>query len=433
MSKKNKKNKYNEIDEMEFADMLAKYERGECSFEDVFGNKNNSKDKSIDIESLIVNAINKEPEPTAIDIDSLIVNEAEPVEEIAVDNTATLSVSGDFEESDKIVCAKSPVPITEEKVSYPASIEKTEPGIIIDYNYNIAKLIINDGLCPFTVGIKSSSEFILNKNAEMLDDDHLGCILTTLYHYIISHLHPFCIITDKEYSKYFKKYANIDVRKFIVISIDGYKFLYYISNEAFDLFMSIPATYNMSAEETLKFYISTAFCAARIDNTFNLRDNAYVNEVYSMRRNNLSEYIELIENDSETIITDNPKESIVNRLDIDYDFIHNEAIQDITLVTQDTASVTFEDDDVDDNEDDDEDDDINYYEDDDLNYSEFTEINEGADDPSDTISVEDFTDGEAPEIEISDDDDDSDTDNTENLHDNTSQDESMIVSPIRKK
>lgn len=408
MSKKNKKNKYDEIDEMEFADMLAKYERGECSFEDVFGN-NNSNDKSIDIESLIVNAINKEPKP---------------VEEIAVDTTAILSVSGDFEESDKIVYAESPVPITEEKVSYPASIEKTEPGIIIDYNYNIAKLIINDGLCPFTVGIKSSSELILNKNAEMLDDDHLSCILTTLYHYIISHLHPFCIITDKEYSKYFNKYANINVRKFIIISIDGYKFLYYISNDAFDLFMSIPATYNMSAEETLKFYISVAFCAARIDNTFNLRDDIYVNEIYSMRRNNLSEYIEMIENDNETILTDNPKESIVDRLDIDYDFIHNEAIQDIALVTQDTASVTFEDDDVDDDDDD---------EDDDINYSEFTRINEGADDPNVDISVEDFTDGEAPEIEISDDDDDSDTDNTENLHNNTSQDESMIISPIRKK
>lgn len=405
MSKKNKKNKYDEIDEMEFANMLAKYERGECSFEDVFGNKNNSNDKSIDIESLIVNAINKEPEP---------------VEEIAVDTTATLSVSGDFEESDKIVYAESPVSITEEKVSYPASIEKTEPGIIIDYNYNIAKLIINDGLCPFTVGIKSSSELILNNNAEMLDDDHLGCILTTLYHYIISHLHPFCIITDKEYSKYFKKYANINVRKFIIISIDGYKFLYYISNDAFDLFMSIPATYNMSAEETLKFYISVAFCAVRLDNTFNVYDNSYVNEIYSMRKNNLSEYIELIENDSETIITDNPKESIINRLDIDYDFIHNEAIQDITLVTSEDDDV-----DEDDNEDDDEDDDINY--------SEFTKINEGADDPGDIISVEDFTDGEAPEIEISDDDDDSDTDNTENLHNNTSQDESMIFSPIRKK
>lgn len=403
MSKKNKKNKYDEIDEMEFADMLAKYERGECSFEDVFGNNNTSNDKSIDIESLIVNAINKEPEP---------------VEEIAIDNIATLSVSGNFEESDKIVYAESPVSITEEKVSYPASIEKTEPGIIIDYNYNIAKLIINDGLCPFTVGIKSSSELVLNNNAEMLDDDHLGCILTTLYHYIISHLHPFCIITDKEYSKYFNKYANINVRKFIIISIDGYKFLYYISNDAFDLFMSIPATYNMSAEETLKFYISTAFCAVRIDNTFNLHDSAYLHEIYSMRKNNLSEYIEMIENDNDTIITDNPKESIVDRLDIDYDFIHNEAIQDISLVT-------FAD--ADDDEDDEDD------EDDDINYSEFTRINEGADDINDVISVEDFTDGEAPEIEISDDGDDSDTDNTENLHNNTSQDESMIFSPIRKK
>ena len=406
MSKKNKKNKYDAIDEMEFANMLAKYERGECSFEDVFGNNNTGNDKSIDIESLIVNAINKEPKP---------------VEEIAVDTTATLSVGGDSEGSD-ITVAESPVPITEEKVSYPASIEKTEPGINIDYNYNIAKLIINDGLCPFTVGIKSSSALVLNKNAEMIDDDHLCSILTILFHYIISHLHPFCIITDKEYSKYFNKYANINVRKFIVISIDGYKFLYYISRDAFDLFMSIPATYNMSAEETLKFYISTAYCAARIDNTFNLHDDAYVNEIYSMRRNNLSEYIELIENDDETIITDNPKESIVDRLDIDYDFIHNDAIQDITLLTQDTASVTFADDDTDDDD-----------EDDDINYSEFTRINEGADDPNADISVEDFTDGEAPEIEISDDNDDGETDNTENLHNNTSQDESMIISPIRKK
>jgi hypothetical protein len=410
MSKKNKKNKYDAIDEMEFADMLAKYERGECSFEDVFGNNNTGNDKSIDIESLIVNAINKEPKP---------------VEEIAVDTTATLSVGGDSEGSD-ITVAESPVPITEEKVSYPASIEKTEPGINIDYNYNIAKLIINDGLCPFTVGIKSSSALVLNKNAEMIDDDHLCSILTILFHYIIAHLHPFCIITDKEYSKYFNKYANINVRKFIVISIDGYKFLYYISNDAFDLFMSIPATYNMSAVETLKFYISTAYCAARIDNTFNLHDDAYVNEIYSMRRNNLSEYIELIENDDETIITDNPKESIVDRLDIDYDFIHNDAIQDITLLTQDTASVTFADDDTDDDTDDDD-------EDDDINYSEFTRINEGADDPNVDISVEDFTDGEAPEIEISDDNDDGETDNTENLHNNTSQDESMIISPIRKK
>lgn len=401
MSKKNKKNNYDEIDEMEFADMLAKYERGECSFEDVFGNNNTSNDKSMDIESLIVNAINKEPEP---------------VEEIAVDTTATLSVSGDFEESDKIVYTESPVSITEEKVSYPASIEKTAPGIIIDYNYNIAKLIINDGLCPFTVGIKSSSELMLNKNAEMLDDDHLGCILTTLYHYIISHLHPFCIITDKEYSKYFNKYANINVRKFIIISTDGYKFLYYISNDVFDLFMSIPATYNMSAEETLKFYISVAFCSVRLDNTFNLHDSTYLHEIYSMRRNNLSEYIELIENDNETILTDNPKESIVDRLDIDYDFIHNEAIQDITLVTS-------EDDDVDDDDE----------EDDDFDYSKFTRINEGADDPNDNISVEDFTDGEAPEIEISDDGDDNDANNTENLHNNTSQDGSMIFSPIRKK
>ena len=408
MSKKNKKNKYDAIDEMEFADMLAKYERGECSFEDVFGNNNTGNDKSIDIESLIVNAINKDPKP---------------VEEIAVDTTATLSVGGDSEGSD-ITVAESPVTITEEKVSYPASIEKTEPGIIIDYNYNIAKLIINDGLCPFTVGIKSSSALTLNKNAEMIDDDHLCSILTILFHYIISHLHPFCIITDKEYSKYFNKYANINVRKFIVISIDGYKFLYYINSDAFDLFMSIPATYNMSAEETLKFYISTAYCAARIDNTFNLHDDAYVNEIYSMRRNNLSEYIELIENDDETIITDNPKESIVDRLDIDYDFIHNDAIQDITLLTQDTASVTFADDDVDDDDD---------GEDDDINYSEFTRINEGADDSNVDISVEDFTDGEAPEIEISDDNDDSDADNTENLHNNTSQDESMIISPIRKK
>ena len=408
MSKKNKKNKYDAIDEMEFADMLAKYERGECSFEDVFGNNNTGNDKSIDIESLIVNAINKEPKP---------------VEEIAVDTTATLSVGGDSEGSD-ITVAESPVTITEEKVSYPASIEKTEPGIIIDYNYNIAKLIINDGLCPFTVGIKSSSALTLNKNAEMIDDDHLCTILTILFHYIISHLHPFCIITDKEYSKYFNKYANINVRKFIVISIDGYKFLYYINSDTFDLFMSIPATYNMSAEETLKFYISTAYCAARIDNTFNLHDDAYVNEIYSMRRNNLSEYIELIENDDETIITDNPKESIVDRLDIDYDFIHNDAIQDITLLTQDTASVTFADDDVDDDDD---------GEDDDINYSEFTRINEGADDSNVDISVEDFTDGEAPEIEISDDNDDSDADNTENLHNNTSQDESMIISPIRKK
>lgn len=407
MSKKNKKNNYNEIDDqMAFADMFFKYERGECSFEDfIFGNS--SKDKSMDIESLIVNAINKEPEP---------------VEETAIDNSATLSVSGDFEESDKIVYTESPVSITEEKVSYPASIEKTEPGIIIDYNYNIAKLIINDGLCPFTVGIKSSSELMLNKNAEMLDDDHLGCILTTLYHYIISHLHPFCIVTDKEYSKYFNKYANINVRKFIIISTDGYKFLYYISNDAFDLFMSIPATYNMSAEETLKFYISVAFCAVRLDNTFNLHDSAYVNEIYSMRRNNLSEYIELIENDGETILTDNPKESIVDRLDIDYDFIHNEAIQDITLVTSE-----------DDNAYDDVDDDDEDEEDDDFDYSKFTRINKGADDPNDDISVEDFTDGEAPEIEISDDGNDSDANNTENLHNNTSQDGSMIFSPIRKK
>lgn len=409
MSKKNKKNNYNEIDDqMAFADMFFKYERGECSFEDfIFGNS--SKDKSMDIESLIVNAINKEPEP---------------VEEIAIDNSATLSVSGDFEESD-IIATESPVSITEEKVSYPASIEKTEPGIIIDYNYNIAKLIINDGLCPFTVGIKSSSELMLNKNAEMLDDDHLGCILTTLYHYIISHLHPFCIVTDKEYSKYFNKYANINVRKFIIISTDGYKFLYYISNDAFDLFMSIPATYNMSAEETLKFYISVAFCAVRLDNTFNLHDSAYVNEIYSMRRNNLSEYIELIENDGETILTDNPKESIVDRLDIDYDFIHNEAIQDITLVTSEDDNAY---DDVDDDDEDEEDE-----EDDDFDYSKFTRINEGADDPNDDISVEDFTDGEAPEIEISDDGNDSDANNTENLHNNTSQDGSMIFSPIRKK
>ena len=409
MSKKNKKNKYDAIDEMEFANMLAKYERGECSFEDVFGNNNTGNDKSIDIESLIVNAINKEPKP---------------VEEIADDTSATVSVGGDSEGSD-ITVAESPVPITEERYLTLLQLKKTEPGIIIDYNYNIAKLIINDGLCPFTVGIKSSSALTLNKNAEMIDDDHLCSILTILFHYIISHLHPFCIITDKEYSKYFNKYANINVRKFIVISIDGYKFLYYISSDAFDLFMSIPATYNMSAEETLKFYITTAYCAARIDNTFNLHDDAYVNEIYSMRRNNLSEYIELIENDDETIITDNPKESIVDRLDIDYDFIHNDAIQDITLLTQDTASVTSADDDTDDEDDDDEDDDINY--------SEFTRINEGADDPNDNISVEDFTDGEAPEIEISDDNDDSDANNTENLHNNTSQDESMIISPIRKK
>lgn len=386
---KNRKNIDEELDQVDMMRKIAMFQRGEITFEEAFGNHSESSEN--------------ESSGTIFDeIEEVIgVGFGKPEHEFEYASNGHNSLISEEEPDNKLLPEYS-----DEPKYYSSDVGSTVFGISINYNYDIKKMTVHDELTAFSVDINKSNTIETTvDNPDMLDASYIGDAMTTLYHYMITCCHPFAILTNKEYERLFNKYSNIDCRKFIIFTIDYFKLLYYISDDSFDVLRSIPETYNMTSLEALRFYIAMVLAASDENNLFDITSSDYVNTVKNIRSSHIDEYISMIESDPMTQITDNPKESIVNRLDIDYDFISKEANE----ILHDLLS----------NDDEDEED------------NDDEEIEESYDESSND-DIKTYSDGEAPTIEVSVDDDGADF-NNENFNRLTSEEVSnMKFTPMRR-
>lgn len=184
------------------------------------------------------------------------------------------------------------------------SIDDTD-GIHVSYNYNLGRIVIDDGIAPTVLSIPALEYVDLNSSVYTADydADYIGDVCETLMRFTLINKHPFAIVTLDEYENLFRRYRNINTNKFFIVAISGHYCLYYISDSDHKTLMTLPDIFGLTDDvQRLKFWVNAATQSELGNVAFYRYNSNYVTAVKNLRGEDaVKRYLNLINNDSDTI------------------------------------------------------------------------------------------------------------------------------------
>lgn len=219
-------------------------------------------------------------------------------------NDEPTAPSYDIEEASNPLVFEEIEEVSDPHVINAPSIDDTD-GIQVSYNYNLKRIVIDDGIAPTVLSIPTIDYIDLNSSVYEADydADYIGDVCETLMRFTLINKHPFAIVTLDEYENLFKKYRNINTNKFFIVAISGHYCLYYISDSDHNTLVSLPDIFGLTDDiKRLKFWVNAATQSELGNVAFYRYNSNYVTAVKNLRGEDaVKRYLNLIDNDSDTI------------------------------------------------------------------------------------------------------------------------------------
>jgi hypothetical protein len=152
-----------------------------------------------------------------------------------------------------------------------------------DYNSDLDKLIIDDGVAPKTFAVDKAiyddndmySEFNFEDETEF-DSDFFVNTTILLYAYIITCMHPCVVIPNSIFDKEFANVKSFDTSKFTFVTISNFVLVYVVDTKESNTLFSITPEYEANKTEHMNFWISLAYWCGTINNAFYIDDKEYI-------------------------------------------------------------------------------------------------------------------------------------------------------------
>lgn len=265
-------------------------------------------------------------------------------------NDEPTAPSYDIEEASNPLIFEEIEEVSDPHVINTPSIDDTD-GIDVSYNYNLKRIVIDDGIAPTVLSIPTLEYIDLNSSVYTADydADYIGDMCETLMRFTLINKHPFAIVTLDEYENLFKKYKNINTNKFFIVAISGHYCLYYISDNDHNTLVSLPDIFGLTDDiKRLKFWVNAATQSELGNVAFYRYDSNYVTAVKNLRGEDaVKRYLNLIDNDSDTIFNTIGDIDARNEYDIYDDDVLERIIRTIHTELLDDTDEDDEDDDYD--------------------------------------------------------------------------------------
>lgn len=235
------------------------------------------------------------------------VEDCEQMLRSVISPKSTIDSTSSYEKSDNKDLIINEVNLDNNQLprEYTCEIGSTN-GIQFCLNDDIDRLVVDDGVSPTTLSIQYLN--LTEIDIDDYDPSEQADIINQLFYYIISCKHPFAVMSNEEFDKFISNITEFDTNKFIIISVDYYHLLYFVSDYDRNIFTNIiPEKYNFDTETYIKMCVALSYNAGATHNIFFIEDTEYITKWKNItdKMGRLGEYVSLIENDRKTVHGDN--------------------------------------------------------------------------------------------------------------------------------
>ena len=244
-----------------------------------------------DMEKQLVEFLNSTPDLFGEKDDEIIVPEKEEAEYINTPVSDYVDNYNEIQEAD------------------PIGAIMDDLSIKFNYNNELDKLVIDDGVSPKTFAVDKAVYDDIYDDVDFDDKeqyDHEFFINTTilLYAYIITCMHPCAVIPNAIFDKEFRDVKSFDTSKFTFVSVDDFILVYVVNTDEGNKLFEIPSTYDANRTEHMSFWISLAYWCGTVNNAFYIESKDYIVDVMNMceKKDNYSKFKELFFSDAMTVV-----------------------------------------------------------------------------------------------------------------------------------